>query len=282
MAAMLCVVAPVCAGSLGAQRAPVVARTSAPTDAWLFSYATVVRADGRSVGGGDVTLDVAVRNGMVRVMFRGGAMSSLTGARGVLLLRAGDTLMTAVNHEKREVLVMPAGQLGNVIGGMQAAGLPLDVSGVSSTVRRGGAGLRFAGHTSQRVLLEQQFTITVGPATMRRAMRTTQHLDVDVSASLSRLDPGFEAFAEQVVRSSGVPAAVGVQLRASQRGLPAGFPVRSVTAGRTVVGADTLLSSSESRISALRRDTVDTMSFIPPRDYRVTELSRLLQPRRPQ
>ena len=252
---------------------------AARSQAWLFTYASSVRAGGRAVGGTDLTLDVAVRNGVARVTFRGGALTGLTGTRGVLLVRAGDSLMTAVNPDKREVFVLPAGQLGGVMGGMMG-NVPLEVSAVASTVTPGGAGPRTEGHDTRHVRIDQRFTITGGTSTMRRAIRTEQRLELDVSASLARLDRGFEAFAEQVVRSSGLPPEARRQLRALQRAVPAGFPVRSVTSALSIAGTDTLTTTSESTISGLRRDVVDTMSFVVPPDYRVTELSRLLQPRR--
>ena len=263
----------VCHGALQAQAA------NPRTQAWLFTYASSVRSGGRAVGGTDLTLDVAVRNGVARVTFRGGALTALTGTRGALLVRAGDSLMTAVNPDKREVFVLPAGQLGGAMGGMMGS-VPMEVSEVSSSVTPGGAGPRTEGHATRHVRIDQRFTITGGTSTVRRAIRTEQRVELDVSASLSRLDRGFEAFAEQVVRSSGLPPEARRQLRALQRSVPAGFPVRSVTSALSIAGTDTLATASESTISGLRREVVDTMSFVVPPDYRVTELSRLLRPRR--
>ncbi len=247
----------------------------------MFGYATTVTATGRAASGPTLAFDVAVWQGVARVTMRGGAFAAVTGARGALLVRAGDTLMFAINPEKREVLVLPSAQLGTLLGGPVPGGLQFDVSDVSSTIRRGGAGPRVEGHASQRVTVQQKYTMTIGMNAMTRTIRNQQQVDLNVSPSLSRLDRGFEAFAEQVIGSSGTPSAVRAMLRPLQRNLPPGFPVRSVTTAVVIAGADTLQTRSESAISRLRREVVDTMIFTVPRDFRVTELNRLTQPRRP-
>ena len=263
-----------------AQTVPV-ARPAPRTQAWLFSYATSVSATGRTGPGPSLTFDVAVWNGVARVTVRGTDFTALTGVRGALLVRAGDSLLLAVNPDKREVLRLPPGQLGNLIGGAVFGGMQLDVSEVSSTLRRGGAGPRIEGHASQHVTLEQRYTMTIGMNTVRRVIRSRQRVELDVSTSLSRLDRGFDAFARQVVRNVGTPAAVRAWLLPLERGLPRGFPLRSVTTAVAISGSDTVETKSESTISGLRREAVDTTMFRVPPDFRVTELSRLLQPRRP-
>ncbi|MCC7054150.1 MAG: hypothetical protein IT355_12870 [Gemmatimonadaceae bacterium] len=275
---LLCALATIAAPGAALMAQVPSSRPAPRTQAWLFSYATAVHAGGRAVGGTGLTLDVAVRNGVARVTFRGGALTALTGARGALLVRAGDTLMSVVNPDKREVFVLPAGQLNSVLGGMPTGGMAIEVSDVASTIRRSGAGPRIVGHETQHVVLEQRFTITAGPATMRRSIRTEQRVELDLSASLARLDPGFGAFAEQVARAAGAPEAARRALRASQRGMPAGFPLHSATTGVSIAGTDSLATTSESLVSGLRREVVDTLLFTVPSDYRVTELSRLLRP----
>jgi len=267
-------------GRASAQPRPAV--KSAPREqAWLFSYTASVTGIGRPGAGTSVTFDVAVRNGVARVTAGGGAFATLSGARGALLVRAGDTLISAINPDKREVLVLAASQLGTLLGGPVPDGLQFDVSEVSSTIRRGGAGPRIEGHASRHVTLEQRYTLTIGMNAMRRVIRTQQQVEVDVSSSLSRLDRGFDAFIGQVVSNSGTPASVLAVLRPLQRTMPSGFPRRSGTAAVVISGSDTLRTRSESAISRLRREVVDTMTFRIPHDFRVTELSRLLQPRRP-
>ena len=267
-------------GAAQAQARPG-SKASSRTEAWLFSYATTVTANGRAATGPGLAFDVAVWRGVARVTVRGGAFAAVTGARGALLVRAGDTLIVAINPDKREVLVLPSGQLGDLIGGPVPGGLQLDISDVSSTIRRGGAGPRVEGHASQHLMIQQAYTMTIGINAMRRTIRNRQQVELDVSPSLSRLDRGFAAFAEQVVAGIGTPAAVRAMLRPLQRSLPPGFPVRSVTTAVIISGSDTVNTKSESAITGLRREVVDTTLFQAPPDFRVTELRRLLQPRRP-
>lgn len=256
------------------------AATPERTQAWRFRHATTVETSRTAAGSAPgLVMDVTIWNGIARVTFAGAAGGTLTGPRGALLVRAGDTLMAMVNPDRREVLVLPSTQLGTLLGGAPG-GATMEVGDVSSTVRRGGAGPRIEGHATQHASVDQQFTITGGPATMRRTLRMEQHLELDISASLSRLDRGFEAFATQLLRSVGTPPAAVARLRALQRTLPAGFPARTVTTAITIAGGDTLRTTSTAAISQLRREPVDTTLFVVPGDYRVTELARLLQPRR--
>lgn len=249
------------------------------TQAWRFSHASDVTSTRISSGAPGLIMDVLVWNGAARVTFRGTTAGMVTGARGALLLQAGDTLMRIVNPDRREVLVLPAEQLGALLGGVPG-GTQLAVSDVSSRVTRRGAGPRVEGQSTQHASVDQRFTLSAATETMRRTVRMEQHIEMDLSTGLSRLDRGFDAVATQLLRNLGVPPAAATALRALQRSLPPGFPVRSVTTAITVSGGDTLATTSTATISGLRQEAVDTTLFVVPRDYRVTELGRLLQPRR--
>jgi hypothetical protein len=63
--------------------------------------------------------------------------------------------------------------------------------------------------------------------------------------------------------------------------MPHGVPVRITTTALTVSGSDTLQMVTRSEMTALRRAPVDTTTFFLPAGYRVTEMSRLLQLRKP-
>jgi hypothetical protein len=261
-------------------RTVAVAQATAPSAAaWLFTWSIAPTAPGRGGAQGELLLDVAIWKRVARVTVRGNALTALAGAHGAMLVTAGDTTMTIVNPDKREVFIVPSGDLRTIMGGMaMGGGMQIDAHDVASRTTRRGAGQPVATYPTRRVTLDQRFTTEITVGTAHRAIRTEQRVDIDVSRDLSRLAPGFDAFAEQIVRSTGVPSSVRRQLRALERGVPAGFPSRVETTALTVSGTDSLATVTISALSMLRRAPSDTTQFLVPAGYRVTELSRLLRP----
>lgn len=231
------------------------------------------------MAGGEQVLDVAVWNGMARISVRSGALRSLAGDGGLMLLRAADSTLVVINPTRREVLTGRMGDVGALMGGPGAAA-PIDVSDVRSATRDLGRGAPLLGYATRRAELTQRYTLRLTAPGITRELRTEQTVTLDVSRDVGRLDPGFGVFAEQFARSLGLPEPVRRQLRAAERSLPAGFPVRSTTKGMTVSGTDTLRTTTRAELTDLRREAVDTASFVIPPGYRVTEMSRLLGPRR--
>ncbi len=264
--------APVCAAR--AQPAAVVPQ------AWAFTWSITPTANERPVNGGAVILDVAIWRGSVRISVREGPMRLLTGDGGTLLLKATDSTLAVVKPARREVLTASASDLGALMGG-PGNGIPLGISDVSSVTRIRGDGARAFGYRTRRVELAQRYTLTVSTPTMRRTIQTQQTHDIDISRDIARLDPGFGIFADHFARSLGLPGAVRARLRAVERSVPDGVPVRATIAAVTVSGSDTLRTATRVEMTALRREAVDTTTFVIPVGYRITEMSRLQQQRKP-
>jgi hypothetical protein len=216
----------------------------------------------------------------VRISVREGPLRALTGDGGTLLLRSADSSLAIIKPAKREVLSAAMGDLGTLMGA-PGNGVPIEISGVSSTVRRRGAGAGLNGYPTARVELTQRYALAISTPTLRRSVETQQVHDLDISRDIGRLDPGFRTFAEQFARALGVPGAVRARLRTLERALPPGVPVRISTTAVTVSGSDTLHTVTRAEMSVLRRESVDTTTFFIPSGYRVTEMSRLLQQRKP-
>lgn len=252
---------------------------AASAQAWRFTYTISPTAAGQPMAGGEQVLDVAVWRGVARITVRSGALRSLTGERGTMLLRADDSTLVVINPVRREVLTGVMGDLGALMGG-PASGAPIAVGEVNSTTRNLGRGETRLGYPIRRVELTQRYTLRLNAPGIMRELRTEQVVSLEMSRGIGLLDPGFRVFAEQFGRSLGLPDQVRRQLRAAERGIPAGFPVRSTTEGMTVSGSDTLRTTARAVLTDLRRDAVDTASFIMPEGYRVTEMGRLLGPRR--
>jgi len=247
---------------------------------WSFTYTAGVTTAGPAQPGADLALDVVVWRGMARITARSGAMRGMTGEGGMILLRAADSVMSIVNPSRRDELRVTMAEFGGMMGGMGGAALPLEVTDVSASVRVRGVGQPLAGFMTRTVEVDNRYTLTILAPGGRRSVRMTERQVVDVSRDVERLDPGFRAFANEFIRGLGLPAEARRKLRQAERGMPAGFPVRSATDATTVSGADTVRTQRTAAISALRREAVDTMTFVVPAGFRVTEMSRLLQQRR--
>lgn len=260
----------------------LVAQSNAPVSGatgqgWHFTYTVTVSAAGRSSENGALTLDVAVWHGTARITVREGALRNLTGDRGSILVRGSDSTVVLLNPTRRDALVAHSGELGALLAGGQAGAVPIEVSDVSSVTRARGAATRVLGFSTQRVELEQRYTIQLASPTVKKTLRTVQTAQLDISRDLQKLDAGFRAFAEQFARALELPAAVRAALRAVERDVPDGFPLRSNTAAQSVVGTDTLRTERRAEVTAFNRAAVDTTTFVVPTGYRVTEMSRLLQ-----
>lgn len=268
------------AAALVAEAAPIQAQASGPTTplAWAFTYSVTTTSGGRAVPGAAMICDVRIWRGTAQVSVRSGPMRALTGDRGMLLVRATDSTLSVVNPQRREVLRAASGDLAALMSPGQG-GVQLEVSDVSSSTRARGRGDALGRYATQRVELDQRYTLQVAAGTMRRTLRNEQRITLDVSRELDRLDPGFRAFAEQFARSLGEPAAVRVALRAKEGPALRGIPVRSMALVSTISGTDTLRTETHAVMSSLRREAVDTMSFRAPAEYRVTDVNRLLRPR---
>lgn len=258
---------------------PLSAQKSAPRDrAWLFTYTLNAAIAGSARDTGGVVLEVAIWRGIARIEVRSGPLRSLTGDRGTLLLRGADSTITVLNPTKHDALAGRAQDLGLLLGGAMGA-MQAEVSDAVSVTHLRGAGPTLLGYATRRVEFEQQYDIRIGSATARRSVRSEQTMQLDVSRVIARLDPGFVAFNEYFARSLGVPGAVRQALRAAEGDLAAGFPLQSVTTTVAVSGVDTLHTQSHSAVSAFRTEAVDTNTFRVPADYRITDMSRLLQSR---
>jgi hypothetical protein len=230
---------------------------------------------GRTEPAQEIAFDVTVWRSRARVVVHGGPLSGLVGDSGYVLVSTEDTMVTAVNPVRREVLLLGR---GGMAPGAQF-GMNVVVSDVSVTTRRVAAGEPIAGFRTQQVQSEQAFTTTLTAGTMRRVLRTTQKVSVQQSAEVLRLAPGFRAFRDQVLVMLDANAAARAELRSQLRELDTGFPLAITATGNIVVGADTSVIASRGRISALRAVALDTMAFVIPPTFRVTELRRLMQPR---
>ena len=266
-------------------RAP--AQAPAPrTQGWTFTYTAGISAGGRAQPGADITLDVAVWRGIARITPRGGALRGMTGEGGTILLRSADSVISIVNPSRRDELRVTMAEFGSAMmgggpgSGVGGASVPMNVTAVRSSVTPRGAGAPIGTFTTQHVEVDGAYTITVTTPAGSRSLQVTQRQSLDVSRDVERLDPGFRAFADQFIRGFGVPAEVRRKLRQAERGVPAGFPVRSVTRGMTVAGTDSVRTERTATISAPMRAAVDTATFVVPAGFRVTEMSRLLQQRR--
>lgn len=252
---------------------------SARDAAWLFTYSIVPTAAGQAVKGGTQVMDVAIWNGVVRITVREGALRLMTGDRGTMLLRARDSMLFVINPARRDVLRGSLSDLGAMMGG-PGGSAPLEVVDVRSATRDRGVAAPLLRYATRRVELTQRYTLRISAPGVKRELRTEQMMTVDVSRDIATLDAGFRVFADQFSWSPGLPDTVRRVLRAAERGMPAGFPVRSTTVGTTVAGSDTLRTTTRSELTQFRREAVDTTTFVVPADYRLTEMTRLLQQRR--
>ena len=251
--------------------------SAAPAQGWNFTYSVTVSAAGRASDDGGLTLDVAIWHGTARITVRDGALRTLTGDHGTMLVRSSDSTIVVLNPTRRDALVARANELGALVAGGQAGAVPIDVSAVWSATHQRGAGPRMFGFATQRVEIAQRYTVQLASPTVKRSIRTVQAVQLDISRDLQKLDPGFRAFSELFARALDMPAAVRAALLAVERGVPRGFPVRSSTTAQTVVGSDTLRTERRAEVTAFSRGPVDTATFAVPSGYRVTEMRRLLQ-----
>ena len=260
---------------------PLAAQSSAARDrAWLFTYTVTASIAGSARDTSGVVLDVAIWHGVARIAVRSGSLRAITGDRGTLLLRSADSTVAVLNPTKRDALLGQAQDLSRLLGGGGALGaMQAEVSDAASATHARGVGPRLLGFSTRRVELVQRYELRIGNATARRSIRTEQVVQLDVSRDVARLDPGFGVFTEYFARSLGVPGAVRQALRASEHNLPAGFPLQGVTTTVGVSAADTLHTEAHSAVTAFRTETVDTNTFRVPGDYRITDMSRLLQSR---
>jgi hypothetical protein len=258
---------------------PSVATAGPAARGWTFTYTVALSAAGRSSENGGLTLDVAVWRGTARITVRDGALRSLTGDRGTILVRSRDSTIAVLDPTRRDALVARANDVGALLTGGQAGALPIDVSEVSSVTQRRGAGPRTLGFTTRHVEIEQRYTMHLSSPTVKRTLRTEQTVELDVSRDVAKLDAGFQAFMELFAHALDSPAAVRASLRAVERGVPSGVPLRRSTTALTIVGADTLRTTRRAEVTAINRATVDTTTFVVPAGFRVTEMGRLLQRR---
>ncbi len=255
-------------------------RATSPAVGWLFSWTITPTSEGRAMKGGSLLLDVAIWQGTARITVRQGPLRALTGDSGVLLLRSADSTLLVVNPARREVLKAAAGDLGSLMGG-PPGGAPIEIADARSTTRSTGAGPRVFGYATRHAVLTQQYTLQVNAPGVRRAVHTEQVHDLDLSRDIARLDPAFRTFAAQFAGSLGLPPLVRAKLRALERAMPDGIPVIETTTAVTVSGSDTLRTTTRAEMTGLRREPVDTSSFMVPAGYRVTDMNRLLQRRSP-
>lgn len=270
-----------CCVAMVAAVAPARAQVGATgaSQAWAFTYTVGTTSEGQDVQGAAMVCDVRIWKGIAQVVVRSGPMRAITGERGVLLVSASDSALTIVDPQRREVLRAGSGDLAALMSPGQG-GVRFDVSEVRSASRARGRGVSLDRYATQRMELDQRYTLQVTAGTMRRTLRNEQVITVDVSQAIERLDPGFRAFAERFAAALGQPREVRAALRAREGRVLRGVPVRTVTAALTISGSDTLRSETTAVLSALRREAVDTTTFRVPADYRVTDVNRLLRPRR--
>lgn len=268
--------------SVTAALSTAAAQSPAPGRAigWAFSYTVSTTVPGRQVQRTEMAYDVLVWHGAARISVRSGPLKRLAGDSGVILVRATDSVLSVINPIRREVLQAAVGDLSTLVAGGPTVGMQLDVSDITSRTRSRGRGEPLGGYATQRHQLDQRYTLMVTANTVQRRIRDEQQLTIDASVQIDQLDAGFRAFTEQFARSLGQPAAVRRALLAASRVLVRGFPVRTITQAVTIAGSDTLRSETRAGISALRQTPVDTAAFRLPADYRVTDMSRLLRPRR--
>ena len=260
----------------------LAAQATAPVSptGWSFSY-DIRRTDTVPSGtpAGDLAFDVTVWRGRALVVVRSGPMRAMTGDQGSILVLSGDSVLTIINPQRREVLKLSAGQSAS--GPM--AGMPspaLTVSDARRVVTPSGAGPQTEGYATQRVRVEEAYTMSVSTPGGPRSVRTTNVIDLLVSPAVLRLDPGFRAFADHFISMLGQPPAVRARMAATSRARPAGFPVRSASTIRIESDGQQGTSTVAGTMRSLRRIVVDTSRFVVPASYRVTEMSRLLQQRR--
>jgi hypothetical protein len=252
-----------------------------PSNGWTFQYEmSTMTAAAQPVPAADLLLNVEIWRGNARITVKRGALQSLTGAGGMILLRAGDSVLTIVKPDRREVLLVSSGELASIMG-RSPNGPNIDVTNVSSTFTDRGASRPAFGYVGRSGELMQRFTLRLSSSTIRREIATQQKVNLVVSEAIARLDPGFKLFASRFARGFGQPAAIRRALEPLEQRVPSGFPLMTGTLSRVISGADTLETTTLVRVLALKRAVVDTTQFTLPADYRVTEMSRLLQPRRP-
>jgi hypothetical protein len=271
---LLAVLIPASAAMAQSANIPVI-----NAQAWHFAYAVRPTAAGKPITAGEMVMDVAIWKGIARITVRQGPLRTVTGDSGVMLLRANDSTLAIVNPVRREVLRASVSELSALMGGPTAS-TQLTVTDVRSATRLLGDGPRTLGRGTRRAELTQRYTLTLRTATVQRQLQTEQQVVLDISREIARLDPAFRAFATQFARTLGVPGPARQRLRALEQDVPDGFPVRATTSAVTVSGSDTIRTTTVAEASALRRSGVDTLTFLVPAGYRVTEMSRLLQ-RRP-
>jgi hypothetical protein len=248
---------------------------------WTFQYdMSTMTSTAQPVPAADLLFNVEIWRGNARITVKRGALQALTGPAGMILLRAGDSVLTIVQPERREVLLVNPGDLAAIVG-RAPNGPALDVTEVSSTLTDRGASRAVFGYSTRATELMQRFTVRISTPTIRREMVTQQKVNIVVSDAITRLDPGFKAFAMRFARGFGQPAVVRRALAPYEAHVPTGFPVMIGTLSRVVSGSETLETNTLVRTLGLKRAVIDTTQFAVPSTFRVTEMSRLLQSRRP-
>jgi hypothetical protein len=253
----------------------LLAQRSTPPRGWQFRYTIGTDTPDGASRGQEIVFDVTVWRAQARVAVRGGPLRMLVGDSGYVLVTSADTMVTAVNPTRREVLRLGSGGLAPS-GPM---GMAVAISDVVVRTQRRGAGARIAGFATERVESQQAYTMTVTAGSMRRSLRTDLRMAVEQSAAVLRLASGFGAFRDRVLTTLQPAAVARDTLRQHLRVFETAFPLSMHTTGSIVSGADTSMIATRGRLSDFRRIDVDTATFVPPAGFRVTEMRRLLQPR---
>lgn len=253
--------------------------TSSRAEGWVFTWSLSASAEGREMSAAQMLLDVAIWRGSVRISVRSGALRLMTGDDGSIVMRGTDSVLSVINPARREVLQGTAADIG-AFGRGAGGSIPLVVTDVGGSVQLVGAAPGLDGFAARRVDVSERYSLTFKAPTMQRTVRTEQAITLDVSRAVQRLDPGFRAFAERFAGAIGVPAAVRDALREVERRIPAGFPIRAVNVAATISADDTVRTVTRTTVTGLKRAVLDTTGFVIPAGYRVTEMRRLLQPRR--
>jgi hypothetical protein len=260
--------------TVAAQPAP---RAAAPRG-WAFSYVVVVSDLPQGQVGGETSVDVLVWRGAVRVTPRASDLSRIVGPGGYILLPARDSVMYLVNPTQRSILRAQRDELPAMGSGQ--IGVP--VTDFIVTARDRGVGAPFGPYATRQHEMEQQYTMSFEVGTIRRTMSIAASSVRTVSTQVAALDPGFRHFLEHFSRLAGPGVLNAAQRRELSRHTSVGVPVLSSTLVRTQLASDTVRVKVVASLRNVRAVPIDTIQFVSPAGFQVTDASRLLQRVRPR
>ena len=216
----------------------------------------------------------------VRIELTAGGKQFLADKGDYLLVSGREGTITVVDADRRRYFQMPTSNLQLGLAGMTTAVqamVKLEVSDLSTSGEKVGAGPTIAGHPTTQFRVTQQYTLSVTALGMKKADKVVATTDFYVAAALmNELNNPFMQVridaAEMIGGGSSGLGEVVRQVVAEQQKLFSGTPVKTVTRSTSVddAGKETI-STSTNEITSVSRVNVSASLFSIPDGYALVD-----------